>query len=200
MQPHRCFLTTRPGVLCELPPPLDHPLDLMGPSEESAIRTDPFGFGTIKEGNVIHTIAKDKQTCENFLNVDNLQKVYASLEPAVRVRGLLPPFSLRDRKSRGLYTYYNKIMKSPTILTAYDLVYNCVCVRARARQQRVSTPSWTFSLRNMPLCRPTGKTHAHLLLIHCMTIVLDCHLTLNPFTKGDLMRHLTRILIREDLV
>jgi hypothetical protein len=112
-------------IHCQLSPPSEEVLDFMSPLKQRQINTVPFHIlseGTKGKDSFKDALDSDMINCKSYLEVGNLKSIFHTLEPALKVRGLLSPFSLQDERSQGLHWAYKWTFNKVVYLTSYDLV------------------------------------------------------------------------------
>lgn len=111
----------------QLPPPAKESLDFMSPLQKRPIKTAPFRVLTEgREGirSFEEAVNEDKLTCKNHFEVENLRKLFQVHEAPLKVRGLLSPFSLHDKRSQGLHWAYNSIVDNVVYLTSSQKMWS----------------------------------------------------------------------------
>ena len=111
----------------QLPPPAKESLDFMSPLQKRPIKTAPFRVLTEgREGirSFEEAVDEDKLTCKNHFEVENLRKLFQVHEAPLKVRGLLSPFSLHDKRSQGLHWAYNSIVDNVVYLTSSQKMWS----------------------------------------------------------------------------
>jgi hypothetical protein len=167
-------------IHCQLSPPSEEVLDFMSPLKQRQINTVPFHIlseGTKGKDSFKDALDSDMINCKSYLEVGNLKSIFHTLEPALKVRGLLSPFSLQDERSQGLHWAYKWTFNKVVYLTSYDLVKNMECMPRLSKrpfldylcdEHVIITPDWmsmdtsiTHSLYDHGLKCPPYDRHLH---------------------------------------